>query len=118
MRLSRLTGGKHVGSNFAGRFLFSRWAKGSAVETSPYYDRGVRDGIEAGAGVGADGRDVPARDLRDGGGVSCFLKLDIFEGKKTKISSKTKIAENTKIADCDNHTHLKWSIDELHCNPG
>ena len=31
-----------------------------------------------------------------------------------KVSSKTKICINYKTADHNKHTHLNWSIDELH----
>ena len=62
--------------------------------------------------------DDPVRDLRAKGGASCFLKLDISEKKQRKISSKERLQKNTKTAGCDIRTHLKWSINELHCNSG
>ena len=80
MRLSGLTDRGFVGSNSAGRFLFSLRAEGPAVETSPYCGLGNREGAEARATkVGIDGLEGPTRDLRAGGGASCFLKLDISE---------------------------------------
>ena len=98
MRLPGLTGERFIGSNSVGRFLFSQRAKGPAARTSPYCGLGAGDGVGAGAAeVGIDGQDVFALDLRAGGGASYFLKLDISEKKKTRISSKTRIAENTRL---------------------
>ena len=65
VRLSGLTGGGFVGSNSAGRFLFSQCAEGPAIGTSPCYGLGAGDGAGAGAAeVGIDGQDVPGQDLQ------------------------------------------------------
>ena len=116
IRLFGLTSRGFVGLKFAARFLLSRWAEGPVAEASPYCGRGVGGIAETEAGEGADGWDIPTRDLRAGGGESCFLKLDISEEKQRKVSSKTKIAEKYKTADRDIRTHLKWSINMLHSN--
>ena len=93
MRLSGSTDEGFLGSNLTGHFLLSRRAEGPASKTSPCYGREARDLIEAGAKVGTDGRDIPTHDLWAGGGVSCFLKLDISKKKRTRVSSKAKILE-------------------------
>ena len=84
MRLFGLIGRGFVNSNSAGYFLFSRLAEGPAAGTSPCCGLGAKDGAGVGAiEVGIDGRDVPTQDLRSGGRVSCFLKLDISKERKT-----------------------------------
>ena len=83
MRLSGLTARGFTWSNSACLFLFSQRVEGLASEVSPCYGLGTGEGAEAGAtGTGTDGLEGLARDLQAGGGVSCSLKLDIYEENK------------------------------------
>ena len=64
-------------------------ARGAPLSREPDQILGAGGVAKVGAvGAGTDDLEGPTQDLRAGGEASCFLKLDISENNKDKVSSK------------------------------